>query len=142
LRTLFDVNVLIAFFQPDHVHHELVHQWWAVNRDHGWATCPITENGFVRILSQPKYPLPQTVSSAMKLLSIAQRDTDHEFWPDTLSILDPAVFVSEAFSSHGQITDSYLLALAVENRGRFVTLDHDIRFATVARFSDRHLVVL
>jgi uncharacterized protein len=142
VRALFDVNVLIALFQPDHVHHETAHQWWSENRRHGWATCPITENGFVRIVSQPKYPLPQTVSGAIKILSLAQRDGDHEFWPNTLSILDQTRFASVAFSNHSQVTDSYLLALAIKNDGRLVTLDRSLKTSTVSGFSSMHLVTL
>lgn len=142
MRALFDVNVLIALFQPDHVHHERAHVWWALNKKNGWATCPITENGFVRILSQPKYPLPQTVPSAMKLLQLAQRDTNHEFWGDTISILDASHFSSTAFTNHGQVTDSYLLALAIEHGGRLVTLDGDIRTTTIELFTERNLIVL
>lgn len=142
MRALFDVNVLIALFQPDHVHHDVTHQWLSENKRHGWATCPITENGFVRIVSQPKYPVPQTVSGAIKLMSLAQRDGEHEFWPDTLSILDQTRFVSDAFSSHAQITDSYLLGLAIKNDGRLVTLDQSLRTSTVLGISSKHLITL
>ena len=93
MRALFDVNVLIALFQPDHVHHQRAHTWWEKNQNSGWASCPITENGFVRILSQPKYPMPQTVPSAIKLLNLAKASTDHAFWPDTVSLLDPGQLI-------------------------------------------------
>jgi uncharacterized protein len=142
MRTLFDVNVLIALFQPDHVHHQRAHQWWEKNQNSGWATCPITENGFVRILSQPKYPLPQTVPSAIKLLNMAKAATDHAFWPDAVSLLDSVQFNAEAFTQHSQITDSYLLALAVKNNGRLVSLDQDIRTATVHGFAPNHLQII
>ncbi len=79
MRALFDVNVLIALFQPDHVHHQRVHQWWEKNQHIGWASCPLTENGFVRIISQPKYPMPQTIPSAIKLLNMAKDSIDHAF---------------------------------------------------------------
>jgi uncharacterized protein len=142
MRALFDVNVLIALFQPDHVHHQRVHQWWEKNQHSGWATCPITENGFVRILSQPKYPLPQTIPSAIKLLNMAKNATDHAFWPDAVSLLDPNPFNIDAFTQHGQITDSYLLALAVKNNGRLVTLDQDIKTSTVHSFKQASLEMI
>lgn len=142
MRALFDVNVLIALLQSDHLHHQKVHQWWEAHQHQGWATCPITENGFVRILSQPKYPLSQTVQTAIKLLHTAQANTDHEFWQDSLSILDQSHFVADRLSHHGQLTDTYLLGLAVKNAGRLVTLDRDILGATVNNFDDRHLLVL
>ncbi len=142
MRALFDVNVLIALFQPDHVHHQRVHQWWEKNQHSGWATCPITENGFVRIISQPKYPLPQTISSAIRLLNMAKTSTDHAFCPDSVSLLDPRQFNAREFTRHGQITDSYLLALSVKNNGRLVSLDQDIKTATILSFTKSHLQVL
>jgi uncharacterized protein len=140
MRALFGVNVLIALFQPDHVHHQRVHKWWEANRHLGWASCPITENGFVRILSQPKYPMPQTIPAAIKLLNLAKTATDHAFWPDDVSLLDHTVFNASALAHHGQITDSYLLALAVKNRGRLVSLDQDIKIDTVIDVAEKHLL--
>ncbi len=142
MRALFEVNVLIALLQSDHLHHHKVHQWWENHQQDGWATCPITENGFVRILSQPKYPLSQTIQTAIKLLNTAKTNTDHEFWPDSLSISDSFHFVQEKLSHHGQLTDTYLLALAMKNNGKLVTLDRDILGATVSNFDGRHLLVL
>lgn len=142
MRALFDVNVLIALFQPDHIHHQRVHQWWEAHKHFGWASCPITENGFVRILSQPKYPMPLTIPAAIKLLNLAKAATDHTFWPDDISLLDDTVFNAGSFASHGQITDSYLLALSVKNRGRLVSLDQDIKTNTVIGVLENHLLKL
>jgi uncharacterized protein len=142
MRALFDVNVLIALFQPDHVHHQRAHRWWETNQHLGWASCPIVENGFVRILSQPKYPMPQTVSAAIKLLTMAKIATNHEFWADSVSLLNPAIFNTEAFTNHSQITDSYLLALAAENNGRLVTLDQDIKPSTLMGFDQKRLLTI
>jgi uncharacterized protein len=142
MRALFDVNLLIALFQPDHIHHQRAHQWWEANQNLGWASCPITENGFVRILSQPKYPMPQTVSAAVKLLNMARESTNHEFWSDSVSLLNPVLFNADAFTHHGQITDSYLLALAFKNNGRLVTLDQDIKTSTIVGFAEQRLQVI
>ncbi len=142
MRALFDVNVLIALFQPDHIHHQRAHQWWETHQRLGWASCPVTENGFIRILSQPKYPMPQTISAAIKLLIMAKEATNHEFWPDSISLLNPALFNADAFTHHGQITDSYLLALAVKNNGRLVSLDQDIKTSTIVSFDKRRLQVI
>ena len=68
MRALFDVNVLIARFDPAHVHHERAHRWWKLNKTSGWASCPLTENGFVRILSQPKYPNTIPTRDALRRL--------------------------------------------------------------------------
>ncbi len=142
MRALFDVDVLIALFQPDHVHHQRAHLWWEANQHLGWASCPITENGFVRILSQPKYPMPQTVSTAIKLLSMAKEATNHEFWPDSVSLLNPTRFNADAFTGHSQITGSYFLALLIKNNGRLVTLDQDIKTSTVVNFEKQFLHVI
>jgi uncharacterized protein len=142
MRALFDVDLLIALFQPDHIHHQRAHQWWEANQNLGWASCPITENGFVRILSQPKYPMPQTVSAAVKLLNMARESTNHEFWSDSVSLLNPVLFNADAFTHHGQITDSYLLALAFKNNGRLVTLDQDIKTSTIVGFAEQRLQVI
>ncbi len=142
MRALFDVNVLIALFQPDHIHHHHAHQWWETHQHLGWASCPITENGFVRILSQPKYPMPQTIPAAIKLLNMAKQATNHEFWSDSVSLLNPALFNADAFSHNGQITDSYLLALAVKNNGRLVSLDRDINTSTIMGFEVQRLKVI
>ena len=142
MRALFDVNVIIALFQPDHIHHQRVHIWWELNQKFGWASCPISENGFVRVISQPKYPLPQTIPTAIKILNSAKEHTDHEFWNDDLSILDASVFNSSAFSQHSQITDSYLLALAIHNGGRLITLDQNIRASPSLKFTKDHLQIL
>jgi uncharacterized protein len=140
MRALFDVNVLIALFQPDHVHHQRVHLWWQDHQHLGWASCPITENGFVRILSQPRYPMPQTIAAAIKLLNLAKSGTDHAFWLDDVSLLDDSLFNPGAFMQHGQITDSYLLALAARHGGRLVSLDQNIKLETVSASSARHLL--
>jgi uncharacterized protein len=142
MRALFDVNMLIALFQPDHIHHQRAHQWWETHQRLGWASCPLTENGFIRILSQPKYPMPQTISAAIKLLIMAKEATNHEFWPDSISLLNPALFNADACTHHGQITDTYLLALAVNNNGRLVSLDQDIKTSTIVSFDKRRLQVI
>jgi uncharacterized protein len=142
MRALFDVNVLIALFQPDHIHHLRAHQWWEAHQHLGWASCPITENGFVRIISQPKYPMPQTVSAAIKLLNLAKEATNHEFWPESVSLLNTALFDASGFTQHSQITDSYLLALAAKNKGRLVSLDQNIKTSTIVGFVEQQLQVI
>ncbi len=142
MRALFDVNALIALFQPDHVHHESAHEWLLDNGEHGWATCSITENGFVRILSNPRYPLPQSPATAVHLLMLAKQSADHQFWPNTISLTDNAVFDITHVGNHGQITDISLLATAVSNGGRLVTFDRKIRSAAVKGCKPENLVIL
>ncbi len=142
MRALLDVNALIALFQPDHVHHETAHVWLLQNGEHGWATCPITENGFVRILSNPRYPLPQSPASAVQLLTLAKKSANHQFWPNAVSLTDSAVFDIAHLGNHGQVTDISLLATAVTNGGRLVTFDRKVRSAAVKGCGPESLVIL
>ena len=90
---LLDVNVLIALIDPAHQFHDSSHDWFATKRRRGWATCPITENGCVRILSKPGYPsVGMTVSSVREILVEFCQASDHVFWPDSVSILDTERF--------------------------------------------------
>ncbi len=142
MRALFDVNVLIALFDPDHVHHELAHGWWKTNEASGWASCPLTENGFVRILSQPKYPNAVAIEDAIRRLSRSKGQRDHAFWADDVSLSDRSVFHVEHILGHRQVTDVYLLALAVRNSGRLVTFDQGVPISAIEGAEKRHLFVL
>jgi len=90
---LLDVKVLIALFDPAHIHHEAAHRWFESNRKHRWATCPLTENAFVRILSNPSYPGQSTTieDAALRLRTFCS-EREHAFWPDSLGILEPGRF--------------------------------------------------
>jgi hypothetical protein len=142
VRTLFDVNVLIALFDPDHVHHDRAHAWWKRHRDEGWASCPLTENGFVRIISQPAYPSPVTTARAIELLVVATADTRHAFWSDDVSLADPKRIEPIHILGPKQLTDIYLLALATKQRGRLATFDRSIPVAAVPGAQTRHLAVI
>jgi uncharacterized protein len=124
---LLDANVLIALFDPSHPQHELAHQWFGRNRKRGWATCSITINGFVRIVSNPAYrSVEATAADAILRLRTLCSSQNHHFWRDDLSLLDGAIFRPEAIVSHRQITDIYLLALAIRHGGRIATFDRSI----------------
>ena len=121
---LLDVNVLIALLDPRHVHHEPAHRWFACEVSHGWATCPLTQNAILRILGNPRYPnSPGGPAAVMPLLESMLAHPNHVFWPDALSWTEHAVLEPQLLLHHGQITDTYLLALAVHHRGRVVSLD-------------------
>jgi uncharacterized protein len=123
---LLDVNVLIALFDPGHVHHELAHDWFAEESTNGWATCPLTELAFVRILSNPALgPDPERPLTLLRHLRQFCKSADHVFWTDTLSLRDEKVF-DLAFASHRQLTDVYLLGLAHKKGGRLATFDRTI----------------
>ena len=112
---LLDVNLLVALFDPDHLHHDLAHDWFADNRHRGWATCAVTENGFVRVLANPAYG--SAVSRPADLVARLQQLSDiegHQFWADSVSLRDPALFDCSRVG-HRQLTDVYLLGLAQKN---------------------------
>lgn len=142
MRALFDVNLLIATFDEEHVLHERAQQWWAANRAHGWASCPLTQNGFVRVVSQPNYANPISVEAALELFGEQIAGTDHAFWLDDISLIDPRCFDGTRILGPKQLTDVYLLALAVKHGGRLATLDHAIPLAAVRGAEPRHLVVI
>ena len=142
MRSLFDVNVLIALFDPAHVHHERAHTWLEQHRELGWATCPITQNGCVRILSQPKYPNAIPVAEAIRRLKRAVSQPEHAFWDDGLSIVDNQCFRNDRILSARQLTDLYLLALAVQNDGRLLTFDKGIPLNVIVNAKPKHLIVL
>lgn len=139
---LLDVNVLIALLDGGHVHHALATQWLADHLDAGWASCPLTQNGCIRILSQSTYPNQAPAAEVAARLSEATRHPAHHFWPDAVSLLTPDLLDWRKLLTGRHITDAYLLSLAVKNRGRFVTLDQGIPLAAVQGAQAKHLVVL
>ena len=121
---LIDVNVLIARADPEHEHHAAAVRWMARHAAEGWITCPLTENAFVRILGHPSYPGgPGSPERAASLLRRLLRIPGHDFWPDDVSLLDAVVFPSLAGVHSSDLTDLYLLALAVQHEAQFVTFD-------------------
>lgn len=142
MRSLLDINVLIALSDPDHVFHSVAKTWWVLHREQGWASCPLTQNGCVRIVSQPGYPNPQAVTAVITLLAHTCLDPCHEFWPDDVSLLDPQQFHHTHIHGHRQITDLYLLGLAVRHGGRLVTFDGKIPLSAVHGAKKQHLLAL
>ncbi len=142
MRSLFDVNMLLALFQPDHVHFDRAQEWWSAHRQYGWASCPLTQNGFARIVSQQSYPKPLSTAEAIGLLAEQIDRTDHVFWPDDLSIADQTAFDPRGILGPNQITDAYLLALAVKHGGRLATLDHGVSLRAVRGAEPRHLAMI
>jgi hypothetical protein len=142
MRALFDVSALLAVFDKDHMFNGAARAWWAVNVHGGWATCPLTQNGFVRIMSQPSYLQKRSTIEALEALRLGVSQSDHEFWPDDISITDGKIFDHTYILGPNQITDVYLLALAVKNGGRLVTFDRGLPLRAVCGGETRHLVVL
>jgi uncharacterized protein len=122
---LLDVNVLIALIDPAHVQHDRAHEWFSSVGQRSFATSPITENGLVRIVGHPKYPnSPGPPSTVVQPLAAIRALPGHHFWLDKISIADASHIDATALSSHSQVTDSYLLALARAHGGRLATMDH------------------
>lgn len=127
---LLDVNLLLALSDPMHVHHEIAHRWFAEQGHQAWATCPLTENGFVRIASHPKYPnRPGDVLAVLAILRRFCAAKGHQFWIEDVSIRDvlqPGVVITPA-----QVTDVFLLGLAAHKGCKLATLDQRIPASAV-----------
>jgi toxin-antitoxin system PIN domain toxin len=139
---LLDVNLLVALFDEEHVHHDRAQAWWAHNTAFGWASCPLTQNGFLRVMSQPNYPNPISIAFAANLLTEQIAMTDHVQWPNDISLLDEELFIRTHMLGPRQLTDIYLLGLAVRNNGRLATFDSAISISAVRGAEARHLVMV
>jgi toxin-antitoxin system PIN domain toxin len=117
-------------------------QWWSANKGDGWASCPLTENGYLRIVSQASYPRPVRLADAALHLRTWAVPPLHVFWPDDISILDAARIDHTRLLGPKKITDVYLLALAVKHGGRLVTLDTGISVQAVRGADAAHLVIV
>lgn len=141
-RALLDINVLLALLDGDHVDHEQARTWLGAEIEDGWASCATTENGFVRIITQPRYPSPVPPAQAIELLAAACAGEHHEFWPCDVSLLDDHIVDRSRLHGPRQVTDTYLLALAIAHGGRFVTFDRSISVASVRGATSAHLTQL
>lgn len=142
---LLDVNVVIALLDPSHVHHDAAHAWFGEVQGVGgsWATCPIVQNGVVRVLSNPAYvgrrvPVRDAVATVRALTGLP----GHEFWPGSISLLDPVRIRAHELAGHQQVTDAFLLALAVEHNGTLVSFDRGLPLAAVVGGEAPHVTLL
>jgi toxin-antitoxin system PIN domain toxin len=140
---LLDVNLLVALFDPDHVHHELAHDWFSESRASGWATCAVTENGLVRVLANPKYGSQVSgVPAILERLAKFRSSGHHRYWDGDVSLTDSAVFKPALIRGHRQVTDVYLLGLAVKHGGRLATFDRSIPAGAVVGATAKKLEVI
>jgi toxin-antitoxin system PIN domain toxin len=140
---LLDVNVIVALFDGDHVHHEAAHDWFADTGRLGWATTPVTENGALRVLSNPVYhaaALSPTTLRAHLQRFVARKG--HAFWPGDVSLLDASVLAARSTLTHRQLTDLWLLALAVRHGGSLATFDRSIPWSVVRGATRAHLQII
>lgn len=140
---LLDVSVLVPLFDAGHQHHELAHDWFEDQRRRGWATCPITENGFVRLVTSPGFVNPphRALDIVPKLAALRQSG-GHEFWPATVSLTDGRIFNHALIRGHKQLTDVYLLGLAKVNGGALATFDRSVHLGAVIGATRRQLIVI
>ena len=122
MTSLLDVGVLISLLDANHEHHAAVRRWWYQNED-PWASCPITQNGYLRIVTQEGYPNTVSINEAIGKLTQATSTPKHEFLSDNVSLLNKNLIAHAHIQGPKQLTDVYLLALSVFHGARFVTLD-------------------
>lgn len=139
---LLDVNVLIALIDPGHVAHDDAHAWFESTGGMDWATCPLTENGVIRIVGSPKYPNSAgSPAEVAKIVRTLRALPGHLFWPDDLSLVGSEHVDATKIMTSGQVTDTYLLALAKARGGRLATFDRRLSVAAVrAGKSAFHLI--
>ncbi len=144
MRALLDVNVLIALMDATHTFHGRAHEWWQVHAVEGWASCPLVENGAVRIMTHPGYSASRRFRPEEILSCLAKfvEATNHEFWHDSISLRDPRLFASDRIHRSQAVTDLYLLALACERGGQLVTFDRGIPLSAVPLAQPGNLCVL
>lgn len=142
MRALLDVNVLIALLDAGHLMHRPAMAWLEREIQYGWASCPITENGVVRIMSQPGYPNTRPAAQIAERLAEACHSPAHAFWADDTSLIADGILDWRRVLGHRQVTDAYLLAMAVRHQGRFVTLDQRTPLDIVTDAVPKHLCVI
>ncbi|MBN9242186.1 MAG: PIN domain-containing protein [Mesorhizobium sp.] len=129
---LLDVNVLIALIDPGHIAHDSAHDWFGKEGKQSWATCPLTENGVIRIVGNPRYPNSPGSPAAVAEILNAMRELDgYAFWPDEISLFDSTDVDPARILTSAQVTDTYLLALAKAKGGSLATFDRKLSVAAV-----------
>jgi uncharacterized protein len=124
---LLDVNVLVALAWPEHEAHERVGRWFARHSRAGWATCPFTESGLVRTLSNPAFsPNALTPTNALAVLESNLKLPGRHFWTANIPLGEAMRNIGGRLAGHRQITDAYLLGLAIHHKGRVGTMDRGI----------------
>jgi len=140
---LLDVNLLIALFEPDHPHHEVAHDWFADSHESGWATCALTQNGFVRILASPRQRTAiHRPVDLVKHLAQFCASRHHVFWGNSVSLTDRSLFNHSMIRGYRQISDAYLLCLAKKMGGCLATFDGGIPLGAVIGATRETLAVI
>ncbi len=139
---LLDVNVLIALMWPTHEGHGRVQEWFGEHAGSGWATCPFTEAGFVRIVANPAFSKDAvTPSEAVKLLEENTKHKGYQFWGDEIGFVAAMRGFEQRLTGHQQVTDAYLLGLAIHKKGKLATMDKGVSELLVERDLEREFLV-
>jgi len=139
---LLDINVLVAMMWPPHEAHERVQKWFRKHGQKGWATCPLTQAGFVRIAANPAFsPDAVTPQEAAALLHSNLKHPSHEFWADEIGFVDAVAPFQKQLFGHRQVTDAYLLGLVMHKKGKLVTLDEGVAGLLSSRALQQQYVV-
>jgi len=131
---LLDVNALIALISPGHVHHERMHLWFEEHSHQGWATCPITENGAIRVLAQSILAVHRDRAFAVLALLKEWKASEarhHRFWTDSVSLTDDSLFRPEYITNPNLVTDAYLLGLAAKHNAKVVSFDRTLPWQAI-----------
>jgi uncharacterized protein len=140
---LLDVNVLIALLWPAHEAHARAQRWFAQNAGEGWASCAMTQAGFVRIVSNPAFSRrPISPQDALEVLRGSLRHPAHHFWMEDVGVTEALAQFGPRLLGHQQVTDAYLLGLAIHKKGKLATLDASVKSLLPADGSARDPVVV
>jgi toxin-antitoxin system PIN domain toxin len=121
---LLDVNVLIALMWPAHEHHPKVQRWFGQHARSGWATCPITQAGFIRLITNPALTTDAIPpEQAIRVLETVTDHPAHRFWPDAITVPEALRPAGNRLTGHKQVMDAYLIGLARHHKGSVATLD-------------------
>lgn len=141
-RTLLDVNVLIALLEPGHDFFQIAQEWFESSGKDNWGLCPITEIGFVRITTNPSfYPGPRTQEQASAILAGLSDRPGYRYWPLTEGWAALIAPFGSRITGHQQVTDAYLLGLAIKEDGVLVTFDRGLRYLAGSEFRQNLLIL-
>jgi len=139
---LLDVNVLVALVRSRHSHHQHAKRWFSAAGNRRWATCPLTQSGFVRVVSNPRFAAQAVdVREALQMLEHLTSLPGHEFWPVDFDFGTAVTPFAPRFFGHQQVTDIYLLALVLRNKGRLLTLDQGFESLAGEEFGESVVVL-
>lgn len=133
---LLDLNILTALLWPAHVHHDAAHRWFEARAAARWATCALTQLGFVRLVSNPAFSRDAlSPSGGLALLAVNLSHPRHEFWPEAPPLPTAITGMEAGLQGYRQLTDAYLLSLARHRSAVLATFDRGVRGLAGAAFA-------